>query len=221
MSPTFTNIKTKAALGLGVSAALLAWLILPTHRSTTPSLVAQYSYMGTLNESVPSDLDELESLDPKPRVRTARETASTEFEALVAETSDSQALASRGVTRSEISSDTDIAFRDGTEVAYFVTTNYLNVFGESGQLVAQGGWKNGAREGEWTYFNESGGVELSGHYREGLAQGRWLRYDSNGSLLADINCKDGELHGKCEFLNVEDDVEDRRSGYYVEGILQE
>ena len=66
-----------------------------------------------------------------------------------------------------------------------------------------GYYKDGLRDGKWTYFYQNGQLEQKGKYsNDGLKKGKWKAYHSNGNLkeigLFDHN---GDMTGKWKYYD--------------------
>ncbi len=65
----------------------------------------------------------------------------------------------------------------------------------SGELRAEGEYKEGKREGEWVYYHRSGKVEQKGRYANGLAQNQWIWFYQNGAMHREENYRKGREDG--------------------------
>ena len=57
-------------------------------------------------------------------------------------------------------------------------------FYENGTEKFNGRYRNGLKNGKWTWWNEDGGTDSTGSFRKGLLNGRWEFYHGNGQLKA-------------------------------------
>ena len=106
------------------------------------------------------------------------------------------------------------------EVGRLVAPGVVRSYGPSGEVLGEGGWREGEKDGYWTYFDSETGQEtLSGHYVAGLAEGEWISRDSvTGEVLSRGNCRAGKLHGPCWFYA---ETDTRVDGLYRDGELVE
>ena len=82
----------------------------------------------------------------------------------------------------------DNPFGDG-KIA-FVVDNYPN-----GNKHFEVGFRNGLREGEFTFWQKNGIKLLTGSYQKGLRHGKFTAYGKTGELVYVKNYKNGELDG--------------------------
>ena len=64
---------------------------------------------------------------------------------------------------------------------------------ENGQKQVEGNYKEGMKDGHWTYWYENGQKESEGNFKEGMEDGLWILWDENGQKKSEGNYKDGEL----------------------------
>ena len=57
-------------------------------------------------------------------------------------------------------------------------------FSENGQKKLNGRYRNGLKNGKWTWWNMDGGTDSTGSLRKGLLHGQWKFYHDNGQLKA-------------------------------------
>ncbi len=111
---------------------------------------------------------------------------------------------------------------------------------KSGELRAEGSYKDGARIGKWKFHYRNGKLEQTGkykeggkphgewiwyypngqvlreeYYRRGLEDGEMIEYDSTGNIIARGSYIDGLQDG--EWVYYEGDY--KREGSYVEGMM--
>ena len=55
-------------------------------------------------------------------------------------------------------------------------------FYENGTERFNGRYRNGIKNGKWTWWNEDGGVDSTGRFKKGLKNGQWKYYYTNGIL---------------------------------------
>jgi len=66
---------------------------------------------------------------------------------------------------------------------------------ENGRKV-EGDYKDGKKNGVWTYYNAAGGKMRQETYQDGVWHGKYCRWDDNGCLLSEENWQAGKRHGK-------------------------
>jgi antitoxin component YwqK of YwqJK toxin-antitoxin module len=76
------------------------------------------------------------------------------------------------------------------------TTYYSNK-----QVQMDGIYKDGKREGKWTYWYENGKVWSEGTYKNGKAEGRRTAYFENGKVRIDGSYKEDNRIGKWSFFD--------------------
>ena len=62
---------------------------------------------------------------------------------------------------------------------------------DNGQKKLNGRYRNGIKNGKWTWLNEDGGLDSTGSYKNGLMHGQWEFYFSNGKLKGKGQYRDG------------------------------
>ena len=62
---------------------------------------------------------------------------------------------------------------------------------DNGQKKLNGRYRNGIKNGKWTWWNIDGGVDSTGSYKKGLMKGQWKFYFSNGNLNGKGQYRDG------------------------------
>lgn len=92
---------------------------------------------------------------------------------------------------------------------------YWKLFYTTGELKAQGTFKDGLKEGEWRYFYLDGSVEQTGNFLQGKTHGNWKWYYEGGRLWREERFRKGKEDG----LLVEYDREggEITKGEYVDG----
>ena len=63
------------------------------------------------------------------------------------------------------------------------------------QCLFTGYFKNYQKQGNWTYYHTNGQVSSTFHYENDVLQGIARTYNEDGTLVAEVNHKDGEMHG--------------------------
>jgi sulfatase modifying factor 1 len=68
-------------------------------------------------------------------------------------------------------------------------------FYENGTEKLNGRYRNGIKNGKWTWWNEDGGTNSTGSYKNGLQNGIWKYYYENGQKESEGTFKDGKRVG--------------------------
>ena len=63
----------------------------------------------------------------------------------------------------------------------------------------EGFYRNGLKNGKWTWWNVFGGIDSTGSFRKGLFYGQWKYYHSNGQLKAKGNYRNGDGTNRDEY----------------------
>ncbi|MEL7148806.1 MAG: toxin-antitoxin system YwqK family antitoxin, partial [Bacteroidota bacterium] len=66
---------------------------------------------------------------------------------------------------------------------------------ETGELQAEGFFKNGSRSGNWKYFHLNGQLSATGNYSKGRKDGLWKYYYEDGKLRSEGIERDGQKEG--------------------------
>ena len=69
-------------------------------------------------------------------------------------------------------------------------------FYENGTEKLNGRYRNGIKNGKWTWWNEDGGTNSTGSYKNGLQNGIWKYYYSNGKINFEGKFEQGLETGK-------------------------
>lgn len=69
---------------------------------------------------------------------------------------------------------------------------------DDGQLLIEGGYLDGERNGEWKTYCSIGLLESKGNYIKGIKEGLWQEYYENGQLKRTVNYSKGDMHGLWE-----------------------
>ena len=64
----------------------------------------------------------------------------------------------------------------------------------SGNLIMEGNYSNGARNGEFTFYFKNGLIDCKGEYSENNRIGNWKYYYSNGNLKQIIFFSNGRAN---------------------------
>ena len=70
---------------------------------------------------------------------------------------------------------------------------------ENGQKKLNGRYRNGIKNGKWTWWNVFGGIDSTGNFRKELFYGQWKFYHSNGQLKAIGNYRNGDGTNRDEY----------------------
>jgi len=81
-----------------------------------------------------------------------------------------------------------------------VNGHFVCYFSNSKTKQAEGDYKNGCKEGLWSYWYNTGQLMQQGSYKADMAEGPWVSY-----------LRSGELESRGSYLN------DRKSGFWVLG----
>jgi len=71
------------------------------------------------------------------------------------------------------------------------TGNVFNFY-ENGIEELNGRYRNGIKNGKWTWWNEDGGTDSTGSYKNGLMNGKWTYYHENGQIHGQGRFMDGD-----------------------------
>ena len=107
----------------------------------------------------------------------------------------------------------DLVYRDGL---FFKKFRDVPFTGFVSWKYDQGGFKEGKKQGKWTYYHDNGQLKLKGEYQLGIRDGEWVFYSEKGHLLTKMFYKSGKLHGPfIEYFKNGKKV--RAAGNYVNG----
>jgi len=70
----------------------------------------------------------------------------------------------------------------GTSGIHPVNNHFVCYFSHSKAKKAEGDYKNGCKEGLWSYWYKMGQLMQQGFYKAGMAEGPWVSYLRNGAL---------------------------------------
>ncbi|MCA1761462.1 MAG: toxin-antitoxin system YwqK family antitoxin [Cryomorphaceae bacterium] len=88
----------------------------------------------------------------------------------------------------------------------------------TGELMAEGTFKNSSREGDWIFYFRNGNVESRGKYSEGLPQGEWRWYYPDKSLRRVEYFRRGKEDG--ESVEYDKDGNVISEGEYISGLRE-
>jgi antitoxin component YwqK of YwqJK toxin-antitoxin module len=77
----------------------------------------------------------------------------------------------------------------------FVADGFYREFFPNGQKFAEGQYKNGKQQGEWTYWHENGQVCRKVNYQDGQPNGSWDVMNAEGVVIAKRSFKNGKRDG--------------------------
>lgn len=77
----------------------------------------------------------------------------------------------------------------------FVADGFYREFYPNGEEFIEGQYKNGHREGTWTYFLEDGKVQRTVNYKRGQPDGSWEIHNADGAVVAKRSFKSGKRDG--------------------------
>lgn len=87
---------------------------------------------------------------------------------------------------------------------------------KNGNKKMEGGVKNGAREGEWSFWYEDGKLWSRGTFRNGKSHGRFLSYNEQGLLFQESNYREGIPDGKWAYYKNDKRI---KEVYYENGNI--
>ena len=92
--------------------------------------------------------------------------------------------------------------RDGIKYEVNSQTPFTGVsvsYHENGQLMYKGAYKDGNKEGLWTWYHQNGELWSKGNFKDGMFIGNlYESYYDNGQLMSKENYKDGKRDGLYE-----------------------
>jgi hypothetical protein len=105
----------------------------------------------------------------------------------------------RAIARREVQWVRNVFSRDGKTIRHGPWT----AFNGKGAKVAEGNYRNGAREGVFRNYDDNGRLIRERHFARDELHGPSRQWNGAGKLVALMNYDRGALHGKCE-LRCED-----------------
>ncbi|HRW96813.1 MAG TPA: hypothetical protein P5104_04725 [Bacteroidales bacterium] len=89
-------------------------------------------------------------------------------------------------------------------------------FYSTGELRAEGAYKNGEKSGKWKFYHRNGNIEQTGEFdQHGRPVGKWLWYYPSGNLLREENYIKGKADGMMIEYTEEGDI--LAQGDYIDG----
>ena len=96
----------------------------------------------------------------------------------------------------------DLVERNGIKYEVFSKVPFTGSFvryHENGQLMYKGAYKDGNKEGLWTWYHQNGELWSKGNFKDGMFIGNlYESYYDNGQLMSKENYKDGKRDGLYE-----------------------
>ncbi|MBI5542196.1 MAG: hypothetical protein HY951_19220 [Bacteroidia bacterium] len=74
------------------------------------------------------------------------------------------------------------------------------VFDRDKNLITQGYFKKGLKNGEWKKWNAKGGLRLIENMKNGLRNGKVISINETGKIITTINYRKGMKNGKCTIV---------------------
>jgi antitoxin component YwqK of YwqJK toxin-antitoxin module len=87
----------------------------------------------------------------------------------------------------------------------------------NGQILNKGNYKDGKRNGKWTWWHENGQKWSEGNIKDDKLDGKWTDWHENGQKWSEGNIKDDKLDGKWTFWKKNGQKEEDRN--YKDGNL--
>jgi len=88
---------------------------------------------------------------------------------------------------------------------------------ENGQIEKEENFKDGNKDGKWTWYYENGQIEQEENWKDDKEDGKWIRYYKDGQIVKEGNFKDGNRDGKLIYYN--DDGSKQKEETYKDGKL--
>ena len=98
-------------------------------------------------------------------------------------TINSKSLVERNGLVYQVNSQTSFS---GKSISYF----------KNRQIMYEKNWKDGKKDGKWTYYQRNGQIEKEENYVDGKKDGKWIYYQRNGQIKKEENYKDGLEEGR-------------------------
>ena len=72
---------------------------------------------------------------------------------------------------------------------------------DNGQKAEEGSFKDGKRDGDWTWWYENGYKKYEVNYKANLNNGKWIKWDENGQIVIEAvynndKCISGDCSGQ-------------------------
>ena len=84
-------------------------------------------------------------------------------------------------------------FKENDDKPY--TGLVFDLYRTTGNKSLEGRYKDGLRNGKWSWWNEDNKMDSSGTYNNGIQDGKWTSWYENGQKKQEETYKDGEYDG--------------------------
>tara|TARA_Y100000310_G_scaffold281626_1_gene302225 strand:- start:5 stop:478 length:474 start_codon:yes stop_codon:yes gene_type:complete len=85
-------------------------------------------------------------------------------------------------------------FKENDDKPY--TGLVFDLYRTTGNKSLEGRYKDGLRNGKWSWWNEDNKMDSSGAYNNGIQDGKWTYWYDNGQKIGEGTYKDGKEDGK-------------------------
>tara|TARA_B110000467_G_C18301262_1_gene471532 strand:- start:1220 stop:1630 length:411 start_codon:yes stop_codon:yes gene_type:complete len=105
-------------------------------------------------------------------------------------------------------------FKKFTEIPF---TGQIIEHHDNGQLKEKGNYRNGEKEGAWSFHHDNGQLREKGNYRNSELEGEWITYYYNGQLRKKGKWKTRKEEGKWVCYNEDGTVNESMTGTFIYG----
>ena len=105
-------------------------------------------------------------------------------------------------------------FKKFTEIPF---TGQIIEHHDNGQLKEKGNYRNGEKEGAWSFHHDNGQLREKGNYRNSELEGEWITYYYNGQLRKKGKWKTRKEEGKWVGFNEDGTVNESMTGTFIYG----
>jgi antitoxin component YwqK of YwqJK toxin-antitoxin module len=105
-------------------------------------------------------------------------------------------------------------FKKFTEIPF---TGQIIEHHDNGQLKEKGNYRNGEKEGAWSFHHDNGQLREKGNYRNSELEGEWITYYYNGQLRKKGKWKTRKEEGKWVGYNEDGTVNESMTGTFIYG----
>lgn len=105
-------------------------------------------------------------------------------------------------------------FKKFTEIPF---TGQIIEHHDNGQLKEKGNYRNGEKEGAWSFHHDNGQLRKKGNYRNSELEGEWITYYYNGQLRKKGKWKTRKEEGKWVGFNEDGTVNESMTGTFIYG----
>ena len=105
-------------------------------------------------------------------------------------------------------------FKKFTEIPF---TGQIIEHHDNGQLKEKGNYRNGEKEGAWSFHHDNGQLRKKGNYRNSELEGEWITYYYNGQLRKKGKWKTRKEEGKWVCYNEDGTVNESMTGTFIYG----